>query len=194
MVQTRVLHNHIPAAAARNFVGRQMRDLPKEERPDWVVMIDNDMGVPLNLLETVLGAPEDASVVVPVMHMWDEGKMSTIVCWGMGEDVKEAILQDKKFHPLTKAGTGVIFIKPEVFERIDLPYFWYPKNELEGIEGTEDIAFCSKVLDAGMKIYGASHVLISHFHNVNLAVVAHAFAKIKAEAESRQLEAIASPA
>lgn len=192
-IRTRTVHNHIPAAAARNFVGQQVKKLPLDERPDWVVMIDNDMAPPMNLLETVLDCPEDASVVVPVFHMWDEGKASTIVCWGM-ENATSAIIAGKKFHELSKAGTGVIFIKPEVFDKLELPYFWYPYNELCGIEGTEDITFCTKVLDNGMKIYGNSQILVGHLHNVNLAVVADAFDRIRARQAESQLEAVASPA
>lgn len=166
-------HNFMPAASARNYFCRTMRDT--EPKPDWLVMIDNDMAPPANLLECVRGAPEDASIIVPRFSMWDEAKLSVTLCWGMDEKFAPMkskrqffSLQDSGFYPLTKCGTGAIFIKPEVFNKITMPYFWYPLNDDQGLEGTEDIKFCEKVIAAGLKIYGNAGISVGHYHNVNL--------------------------
>lgn len=172
-------HNFMPAASARNFAARQIKDVVP--RPDWWLMIDNDMAPPPNLLDTVKDAPNDAAIIVPRFSMWDEGKAAVTLCWGM-EDPKIVHSDERQFftidgpgfYPLSKCGTGAIFIKPEVFEKIEMPYFWYPKNADQGNEGTEDITFCKKVIDAGMKIYGNSSIAVGHYHNVNLEIVAQA--------------------
>jgi hypothetical protein len=175
------LHNFIPAASARNFFCRQMKDL--EPRPDWLLMIDNDMAPPMNLLDCVQNAPEDAMVVVPQFQMWDEGKPSVTLCWGMDDDIapplndktKVFTLEYGKFYPLTKCGTGAIFIRPGLFDRIEMPYFWYTINADQGMEHTEDINFAQKVIDAGCKIYGNSAVSVGHYHNVNLDILSKCF-------------------
>lgn len=202
-IATARVHNHVPAAAGRNFVGKRIAEMD-DELPDWVLMLDNDMCPPDNLLETVVGAPEDAAIVVPQMHMWDESKPNVILCWGMdGEEGQksELHLDDKKFHELSKCGTGAIFIRPEVFKKLEMPFFWYPYNALQGIEGTEDITFCKKVKEAGYKIYGNKDVVVGHYHNCNLAVVAQLVMQERKKAfdlgvkqAASQLEAVASPA
>jgi len=174
------LHNFIPAAAARNFFCRQMKDL--EPRPDWLLMIDNDMAPPMNLLDCVQNAPEDAMVVVPQFQMWDESKPAIKLCWGMDDSVAPLTQEGKfftleygKFYPLTKCGTGAIFMRPELFDKIDMPYFWYTINQDQGMEATEDINFSLKAIAAGCKIYGNSSISVGHYHNVNLDVLARFF-------------------
>lgn len=192
--------NFVPAASARNFLGRKVKE--SDPKPDWVLMMDNDMPPPKNLFDCVINAPKDAMVVVPQMQMWDEGKPSVTLCWGMDESIapkqgndQRYTIEPDKWYELTKCGTGIIFIRPEVFERLSMPYFWYPLNADQGIEGTEDVTFTQKVVglrcakcgvlkkdhitnghefdNAGMKIYGYSGCIAGHYHNVNLAVVAH---------------------
>jgi hypothetical protein len=164
-------------------------------------MIDNDMPPPKNLFDCVTKAPADASVVVPQMQMWDESKPSVTLCWGMDEakvprtgKEQRLTIEGDTWYELTKCGTGIIFIRPKVFETIEKPYFWYPLNEDQGIEGTEDVTFTQKVtgircakcggmkaehtqfhefVDAGLKIYGYSGCIAGHYHNVNLSVLAH---------------------
>jgi len=48
-------HNFIPAAGARNFFCRNMKDTDA----DWLLMIDNDMSPAANLLDTIKDAPAD---------------------------------------------------------------------------------------------------------------------------------------
>lgn len=200
-VATARVHNHVPAAAGRNFVGQKVAELG-EDGPDWLVMIDNDMIPPMELLDCVKDAPEDAAIVVPQMHMWDETKPNVILCWGMDESKakvrpdgkQEACLDDQKFHELTKCGTGAIFIRPAVFRKIQMPYFWYPYNALQGIEGTEDITFCQKVREAGFKIYGNKDVVVGHMHNMNLAVVAELIVKERKRAFDQGIQAASQPA
>src|SRR6266704_4629476 len=54
-------NNFIPVAGARNFFAKRVRD----SGADWLLMIDNDMSPPHNLLDTIKDAPADADIVVP---------------------------------------------------------------------------------------------------------------------------------
>src|SRR5690349_6373656 len=80
-------HNFMPAASARNFFCRTYKNATP--RPDWLLMIDNDMDPPPNLLSTIDNATADAAVVVPQFQMWDEGKGLVALCWGMDVPKRE---------------------------------------------------------------------------------------------------------
>src|SRR5579872_5096898 len=78
-------HNFIPAAGARNFFCRNMKDTDA----DWLLMIDNDMSPGPDLLDTIKDAPEDAMVVVPRFHLWDHNAGTTKLCWGLERDATD---------------------------------------------------------------------------------------------------------
>lgn len=189
-------HNFIPAASARNFFCRTLKDATP--KPDWLLMIDNDMAPNDDLLDSVKDAPEDASIVVPRFMMWDEGKPRATLCWGMDrspqQDSTTFDVIPGKFYELTKCGTGAIFIKPEVFSKIEMPYFWYTYNSDMGMDGTEDINFCKKVRDAGLKIYGNGSVDVGHYHNVNLSILAKLICDTRDKKELDKSESLGSVA
>lgn len=160
-------HNFIPAAQARNVLARAFRDHTDAE---WLLMIDNDMAPKSDLLNTLKDVPEDASIVVPKFYLWNDTKLDAILCWGLGDD-REGMEVGPRFYELAKAGTGAIFIHRRVFETVPEPWFWYPYNKDGGIEGTEDITFCQKAREHGLKIYGNGAVEVGHYHNVNISLI-----------------------
>lgn len=163
-------HNFIPAAAARNFFCKQVKD----SDADWLLMIDNDMSPPANLLDTIKGAPADAMVVTPRYHMWDGDINSTRLCWGIENpklDEHGRPVLGRGFHELDKCGTGSIFIRPQLFNQLPMPWFFYTYDQDGGMTSTEDIQFCIKVREHGFKIYGNADITCGHSHNVNLAGV-----------------------
>ena len=164
-------HNFIPAAGARNFFCRNMKD----SDADWLLMIDNDMSPPPNLLDTIKNAPADAMAVVPKFHLWDHDAGTTKLCWGlerepeMHPDGVKGFKLASGFHELTKCGTGSIFIRPALLGRIPEPWFWYTYNDDQSLVATEDINFCLKIREHGYKVYGNAEVEVGHHHTVNLA-------------------------
>lgn len=165
------LHNFTPAAAARNILCK--RTIEAENPPDWICMIDNDMDPPSNLFDTIKDAPKDAGIVVPEFAMFNQTERKLTLCWN--PDVEnyegEPIKLDTGFHRLRKCGTGCIFIKPEVFRHISYPYFTYVYDE-NGLQiGTEDIAFCNKAYEAGVKIYGNNRIRVGHYKSIDLNVL-----------------------
>lgn len=169
-------YNFIPAAGARNFFGEQVKYCTP--KPDWCLLLDNDMGPPDNLLDTIKDAPDDAMVVVPKFYLWDENARSTKLCWGLDDSLSEDLGDGRrgfkftsKFYEINKCGTGAIFIKPEVFEKLPAPWFEYKYNNLGNMVGTEDISFCEKLVAAGLKMYGNASIQVSHFHTVDLRIL-----------------------
>jgi len=158
------IHNFKPAAAGRNKFCREVKDADA----DWICMIDNDMQVGLNLLDTLKDVPKDASIVVPKFYMWTQAELSLKLCWGT-EDAPNGYKEiTPGWHELSKCGTGVIFIKPEVIRALEYPYFRYIYNDDCGMDGTEDVQFCLAARAKGFKIYGNADVHVGHFHSVEL--------------------------
>lgn len=171
-----MVHNFIPAAGARNRIGKIVQQM--EPQPDWVCMIDNDMAPPLNLMDCIKDAPGDASVVVPKFFMWDAGKKRTFLCWGIEQpnpDSPDDLVFEhigKGFRPIVTCGTGVIFIRPEVFKKVPAPWFFYSVDEDQINTATEDINFCLKLGKYGIKIYGNGGIEVGHNHTCDLSAIA----------------------
>jgi hypothetical protein len=158
------VHNFKPAASGRNVVAKHLKDC----EADWIVMLDNDMHINGDLLDTVKGAPKDASIVVPRFYMWNQHDLKLTLCWGMEDAPSGRRGFEKGFYPLTKCGTGAIFIRPKVFQELEYPYFKYIYNADGGMEGTEDVQFCLAAIAKGFKIYGNWDVYVGHYHSVDL--------------------------
>lgn len=158
------IHNFQPAASGRNVFCKHYKDTDA----DWLCMIDNDMELPPNLLDTLKDVPEDAGIVVPTFYAWHQGELKHTLCWGVDKEPGIGRFAPG-FHELTKCGTGVIFIRPRVFDKLPYPYFFYLYNEDAGMQGTEDIQFCLQARKAGIKIYGNTAVTAGHYHSVELS-------------------------
>jgi len=162
------VNNFQPAAAGRNVFCRNF----KEADADWIALIDNDMHIPSNLIETVKDAPADAGIVVPVFYLWDQTKNNLTLCWGVEKEPEKLGKVGHftpGFHELNKCGTGTIFIRPKVFREMAYPYFKYLYDADQGMAGTEDIQFCIKAREMGVKIYGNTRVKVGHYHSVELS-------------------------
>lgn len=188
-------HNFSPAAAARNYFCSHIKTMPKEERPDWILMIDNDMVPAGNLLTCIDKAPEDAGVVIPRFYMWNNEKGCPVLCWGVADAVlspegtETLNVEPGKYYPLTKGGTGAMFIRPAMLDEMEPPFFYYTYNADGSRTSTEDINFCiSEVPKTKWKIYGCADVEIGHYHNVDLAKLAsHVFKRASAKEVSEPL-------
>ncbi len=162
------VNNFQPAASGRNVFCKNFKDTDA----DFVAMIDNDMQIPANLIDTVKDAPADAGIVVPVFYLWDQTKHNVTLCWGVDKEPERIGTLGHfapGFHELNKCGTGVIFIRPKVLRKMPYPYFRYLYNKDQGMAGTEDIQFCIQAREMGMKIYGNTAVKVGHYHSVELS-------------------------
>lgn len=162
------INNFQPAASGRNVFCRNFKDADA----DWVAMIDNDMSIPANLADAVKDAPADAGIVVPTFYLWDQTKSKLVLCWGMDNEQQRSGTLGQfapGYHELSKCGTGVIFIRPSVLRKVPYPYFKYVYNDDQGMAGTEDIQFCFRARELGIKIYGNASVHVGHYHSVELS-------------------------
>jgi hypothetical protein len=165
-----------PAASGRNVISKHFMDSEAE----ILMMIDNDMVVPPNIIDTLKDAPPDWGILAPIYYMWDGSRPSVTLCWGVQQGSKgHKVVGEKEyydispgFHPLTKSGTGIMFVRKEAFAAVEYPYFRYRYNEHGMMIGTEDIYFCDMAREKGIKIYGNSAIRVGHMHQVNLLTMA----------------------
>lgn len=165
------LNNFTPAAAARNIICKSI--LEKDDHPDWLCMIDNDMDPPCDLFDTIKDCPSDAGIVVPEFSMFNQTEKKLTLCWCPNIENYDGspLTLDRGFHELTKCGTGVMFIRPSILKEIPYPYFTYVYDADGRQIGTEDIAFCEKARKVGVKIYGNNQVKVGHYKSVDLSVI-----------------------
>ena len=68
---------------------------------------------------------------------------------------------------VTATGTGCILIKTEVFTRIDPPWFEFTINE-QGDTVGEDIGFCYKAGDVGIKVHVDCSIETEHISQMRI--------------------------
>jgi len=155
------VHNFNPAAAGRNVFCKQN----KFSESDWICKIDNDMLIHEKVIDLVKNAPADADIIGAHYYMWTQGTLDLKLCWGMTD---EEAAKPPGWKELTKCGTGVIFIRPRVFQEMEYPYFTYTYDQDGQLVSSEDIQFTLRARAQGFKIYGDDRIRVGHFHSVEL--------------------------
>lgn len=167
----------------KHFVGRIFHDYARNKMVEQFLATDCDA---IWFLDADICPPN--SVVELITRHWDEWKVAgapyPLFIKPAGHDIPKvvfAVYEDlgKGYHSaaIPKDGTGFvdgiatgcIFIKREVFERLEKPYFEfkYDSETREMTEG-EDIGFCKKVNALGLKFFIDYSMTCNHFKRVNL--------------------------
>jgi hypothetical protein len=152
-----------PTTYARNLIVKNF--LASE--CEWLAMLDNDVVPPVGLLDVLNGAPESASVIVPKVFIPINGFHPAALGWRPIGDTNADLWQE-----LSDCATAAIFIRRNVFSKITAPCFEYGSTP-DGAPITEDLMFCRKVREAGLRIFGnrdRSYVC-SHFRTLDLRVL-----------------------
>lgn len=124
-------------------------------KPDYILMLDSDMRFPKDAAARLIRADKD---IIACNYTRRRPPFTPIGMTGNG---------NTRIEPLNCSGvervallpTGIMMIKPSVFEKIAYPWFesyWRkeghdgkPENRLIG----EDVYFCAKANDAGIGVY-----------------------------------------
>lgn len=125
-------------------------------KPDFILMLDSDMKFPPNTLERLMLADKE---VIGCNYTRRRAPFDPIAC--TFED------PNKRLDPMVNFGvsrvsllpTGIMMIKPAIFERIKYPWFeniWRKSdNRLVG----EDVVFCAKVQEEAKTFVYCDHDL-----------------------------------
>ena len=161
-------HNFHPAPAARNVAGKMFLETDAE----WLLMIDNDMAPPDNLLDMIVNAGPDRDIIIPVMFMWDNKRGQVFLCWkpvSQYSEKGEWTLDDEQpYQELLTGGTGAIAIRRRVLENMPYPWFQYEYSENYELITSEDVWFTGRARAAVFKTWGYTKAPCGHFHSVDL--------------------------
>lgn len=149
-----------PVFLARNNIAKAFLQTDAK----WLCTIDNDMRPPANLFSILDGAPADASIIVPRMFCAAEGNRPQYLAWGLPGPSPDR----PQWQRLANAGTGVMFIRRNVFSAIAFPWFEFGRYADGSTRAAEDCVFCEKASRAGVHIYGNRQILCGHFRTVEL--------------------------
>lgn len=153
----------------------------EETDHDTLLMIDSDIIPPDNILDLL---DYEFDIMTPVVFSTKEG-----VPYPVGavqkDDGKLSMFtgnSDEEVVELDGVGTACMFVRREVFEGVEKPYFEFETNEDGTLNVSEDFSFCLKARDKGFSVkmhtgYSCGHVASMNLEkvmsNFNLALEAN---------------------
>jgi len=175
----KVRHSYMqPVDANRN---KMVKSFLQDEENDWLLMIDNDVVPPKDILKMVeCGKPvvsatvtiKKGSVPQPVI-LKEEGDQYRQV--NIGEFVDEE--QDGLIQ-VDGVGTGCLLVRRDVLEGMQPPWFKFLYNEEDGsLKLGEDFYFSRRLKQNGVPIHVSTEFVCSHFKKIDLTEVANVVAE-----------------
>lgn len=153
-------------ATARNNIGNQA----KAEGADYVLTVDNDMRLPSDALRNLLEEPVDVCMGF-YAHRWGnvfDGRTNLCKLGEFNytdmytvEDMRALRDSGVKREQVHGGGLGCALIRTDVFERIPYPYFSWTHYQDGNVLG-EDLNFCERCREHGIKIYADPRVACGH--------------------------------
>jgi hypothetical protein len=138
---------------------------------DYVLWIDSDMVWTVKHFEHLLKSMEetDAEVMTGLYLMADGVRYACVSEWQpekLGTDDPMEFLLPNSFDdspfPVGYNGLGFALVKRGVFERLPYPWFCGRESENPLVPISEDVDFCLRCAEAGIKIYVDPRVVVGH--------------------------------
>lgn len=166
-----MLSNEWCAANNRNIIVQKAKAM--DPRPDFLLMMDDDVKPSSNLLDLV---EEDKDIVGFLTPIWRvlSSPHDPVICnvWVEGEGgafVPQVVDIDRD-GPLMRCagvGTSAMLIAMRVFDRLDAPF-----QDVYGEHGvlamTEDLAFCRRARAAGFEVWASLDHSCGHIKRVDI--------------------------
>lgn len=175
------IFNIHPVSAARNIAVREFlkyESSPSLPLPEWLCMFDNDIGPPENWVDVILGAPEEADIIVLPYFVWRHELNAPALCFGSWENEQMVCLPPgavvSGWMEGGAGGTGAIFIRRRVLAQgtqMPDPPFKILYDNYEGQKMSEDIWFTSEAHKRGYRIFTHTEYPCSHYHSLDLLTV-----------------------
>lgn len=143
---------------------------------DVLWFLDSDVGPPDHVLDliTVHGDKWKVAGAPYPVFMRPDGEKYTQVLFTVYEGIKNGGLAPGHIPNAGTAfvdgiATGCLFIKREVFDSLKQPYFSFKFNETtRGLQGGEDLGFCIKMHELGIKFFVDYGMLCKHHKYIDL--------------------------
>lgn len=167
------VHAVHPVCAARNLA---VNHYFLKSDCDMLVIFDNDVCPPDNVVDAILSMPEECSIGVLPYWVWLPDRKHTMPCFGYWQDGVMIIPDPANIKPgwqqMGAGGTGCMFIKRRVFEspdKLQAPFFKIISTAEKGQVVSEDIYFTGRAAEAGFPTWLNPDYICSHMHTVDLA-------------------------
>jgi len=139
-----------------------------KDKYDYLFFIDSDMIFPSTILDILWDKHKD---IIGAVYALRSGYMHGPAVYDHNE--KMGAFNQQQDWPLNKTykvdgiGTGMLLIKVEALKKIPAPRFAYLECKTADKYGNrrrlgEDLSFCIRCKEAGIKIYADSHVTVGH--------------------------------
>jgi len=171
-----------PVDANRN---KMVKDFLQNENNEWMLMVDNDVVPPGDILKMVDTGEKVVSATVTVkkegvphpviVKQREDGKFRRM---GM-EEYREEI-SDEGLVEVDGVGTGCLLVHRSVFEEMSPPWFKFVYNEDGTLKLGEDFYFGQRLRQMDIPMYVNSNYVCSHYRKTDLTE----FAQIVADAEN----------
>lgn len=157
-----MINSAIPLDLSRNNIV----DMAKEEKCDYLFFIDSDVLIGENQLEKLISYNKDA--ITGVYHQRSfpyyalpRNRVSKSLYCPIEIDIKD---ENIDIVEIDGSGMGCFLIKMDIFDKIPYPWFefkYHQKDEKWG-QISEDLYFCEKLKDIGIKIYCDPKIECTH--------------------------------
>jgi GT2 family glycosyltransferase len=169
-----------PVDANRN---QMVKDFLGDEDNEWLIMCDNDVVPPRDILQMVDYGEKVVSATVTIkkervpqpviVKQRDDGQYRQM---GMDEYYEE--IDDEGLVEVDGVGTGCILIHRSVVEDIEPPWFRFIYNDDGTLELGEDFYFGEKLRQNDYSMYVSSEHVCSHFRKTDLTDFAQVVAEV----------------
>lgn len=163
-------HHLQPVDANRN---EMVKSFLEKENAEWLLMIDNDIVPPTNVLDMVL---HDEPVVSAVCTIKKGAVPSPTVMKEEGDSYRQVNISevleerddDSGLLKVEGVGTGCLLIRRDVLEDMQPPWFKFKYNEYGGLRLGEDFYFSRRCMGEDVDMFVDTNIITSHFKNVDL--------------------------
>ncbi len=144
----------------------------RHQDAEWYCQVDNDTVPPNDVLRMLEGAPEEADIISPLVHMLSGGAIGPMQGRNVGTMgfIGLSELDGKGLCRVDRAGGGCIFIRRRVFEAMERPYFrTVHDNDTQVMTVSDDVFFQDRARELGFKMYCDTRYVAEHYHTIDLS-------------------------
>ena len=153
-----------PISYNRNKI---VQDFLSRKDCDYLIMIDNDIIPPPNILNLV---DYDKDIITPVLFAYQQSQVIPLAVMRRKEDGFYTPIDPQKQTGLIEVdgnGTGCMIIRRDVLEKVRAPFL--NEYDADGMKTTGlDFAFCRRAKELGFSVWCHFGYICSHYTTVDL--------------------------